>query len=482
MPRITPSRDHSIWLNHIIHPQGELLGTLRGVKPRELVVLSLDGERGTWRRYKQPTEGPCPEGFIPHDENAKTIWKRLQERGTQVEITFVSSLGPPADPAPSVKKPRGRRKPKPAVRVPPWVSAGGPIQGNVLCLGIDVAWWGGQAGKSNKATRSECLAIAKRLDGCWQPLAIRRIDLTPKNNDDAKNDDKVANADAKAELLAEAIRQIVNEARGDWGDEFSVVVAADVPLRATERKHLPEPSRSRDPRDKKAKKKDDKKHPPVAAKRQCDIAWSEAKKAHDDQWRDFQILPGAPLYPRVRCLIKQLEGMGFTLLKQPNDAPNKRVAIEVFPNEVLWSAGVLGHTDSLNASAIRAYKKIGKAKATLPSAAFLAICETTLYPAMRVAGLPNDVQDDWHQTVVNHLRAEGILTDAPSVGRTGKKFDDCIDSFLSLMAGVAFADGRAHVHLGEDHEDGHIVGPGFTDGLVGEGKASNGTTTHEELN
>ena len=46
-------------------------------------------------------------------------------------------------------------------------------------------------------------------------------------------------------------------------------------------------------------------------------------------------------------------------------------------------------------------------------------------------------------------------------GVTGKCFDDAIDSMLSLIAAASFLDGRAHLHQGDDPQDGHIIGPGL---------------------
>ena len=39
MPLIKRSRDHSIWLKHIIDSQGDLVATLRGLEPGQIVVL-----------------------------------------------------------------------------------------------------------------------------------------------------------------------------------------------------------------------------------------------------------------------------------------------------------------------------------------------------------------------------------------------------------------------------------------------------------
>jgi hypothetical protein len=62
---------------------------------------------------------------------------------------------------------------------------------------------------------------------------------------------------------------------------------------------------------------------------------------------------------------------------------------------------------------------------------------------------------------LSNLRHDKVITDDPAEGRSGKSFDDCLDSFLSLTAVVAFVDGIAHVHQGNDPSDGHIVGPGL---------------------
>jgi hypothetical protein len=80
---------------------------------------------------------------------------------------------------------------------------------------------------------------------------------------------------------------------------------------------------------------------------------------------------------------------------------------------------------------------------------------------MRAACLDDETCERWYQTFLEQLRHDNVIKDDPAEGRSGKSFDDCVDSFLSLTAAVAFVDGIAHVHQGKDPNDGHIVGPGL---------------------
>jgi len=70
--------------------------------------------------------------------------------------------------------------------------------------------------------------------------------------------------------------------------------------------------------------------------RQCDKGWRESKKASPAGWRNVNIMTGAPIVPRVRCLITKLEEMEFEVFTSDSRTPDK-VLIECFPNETIWS-------------------------------------------------------------------------------------------------------------------------------------------------
>jgi hypothetical protein len=445
MPHIIRSRDHSIWLKHIIDPQGDLLATLRALEPGQAVVLRLGQQEGLWRRFQRGKDGKQAEALNCADDRAKTIWDAIPSDGSSVEISLVR-IGEIDTAQPIRRRTRSGLAEKNVNLT--FTPASSRLEGDVLCIGIDIAWWGGQAGASKKQTRSECLAMTTRLNGVWSNLEIHRVDLTKSDNPEA--DDFTANADIEADLLVDAI----NDALSRFTTVPQVVLAGDVPMMALARPKLPRPNKKKERRQKDVESR-------IVEYRQCDLKWQMDRGNSPSRWRDVQILPGAPLYPRVEKLVARLQGIGFKLYQYPCNAHSPRTLLECFPNEVLWSAGVLGHAEKLTAASLRAYKRIGKGNVKLPSDVFLALCRQTLFPAMRAACLDDTTCERWYETFLKQLRRDKVITDDPAEGRSGKSFDDCVDSFLSLTAAIAFVDGIAHVHQGNDPYDGHIVGPGL---------------------
>jgi hypothetical protein len=443
-PHIKRSGDHSIWLKHVIDPQGDLVATLRRLEPGQIVTLRLGQQEGMWRRFQRGKDGKLSEAFNCADDRARNIWNAIPlDASVEISLVRIEAI----DTAQPIRR---RSKSSVARRNSDleFTRASSRLEGEVLCIGLDIAWWGGQAGASKRQTRSECLAMATRLNGVWGELEIQRIDLTKSDNPGA--DDQTANADVEADLLINAISDAISR----FAAIPQVVLAGDVPMMALPRPELPRPNKKKERRQKDVESR-------IVDYRQCDLKWQMARSNSPPRWREVPILPGAPLYPRVEKLLAKLQAIGFRLYQYPCNSHSQRTLLECFPNEVLWSAGVLGHAGQLTAASLRAYKKIGKGNVKLPTDVFLALCRQTLFPAMRSAHLDANTSDRWYETFLKQLRHDNVITDEPAEGRSGKYFDDCVDSFLALMAAVAFVDGIAHVHQGNDPYDGHIVGPGL---------------------
>jgi hypothetical protein len=443
-PHIKRSGDHSIWLKHVIDPQGDLVATLRRLEPGQIVTLRLGQQEGMWRRFQRGKDGKLSEAFNCADDRARNIWNAIPlDASVEISLVRIEAI----DTAQPIRR---RSKSSVARRNSDleFTRASSRLEGEVLCIGVDIAWWGGQAGASKRQTRSECLAMTTRLNGVWGELEIQRIDLTKSDNPGA--DDQTANADVEADLLINAISDAISR----FAAIPQVVLAGDVPIMALPRPELPRPNKKKERRQKDVESR-------IVDYRQCDLKWQMARSNSPPRWREVPILPGAPLYPRVEKLLAKLQAIGFRLYQYPCNSHSQRTLLECFPNEVLWSAGVLGHAGQLTAASLRAYKKIGKGNVKLPTDVFLALCRQTLFPAMRSAHLDANTSDRWYETFLKQLRHDNVITDEPAEGRSGKYFDDCVDSFLALMAAVAFVDGIAHVHQGNDPYDGHIVGPGL---------------------
>jgi hypothetical protein len=67
----------------------------------------------------------------------------------------------------------------------------------------------------------------------------------------------------------------------------------------------------------------------------------------------------------------------------------------------------------------------------------------------------------WLSALWDWLSKEEMIVSG-NEGKTGKSFDDAIDSMLSLIAAVSFVDAHAHIHQGDDPLDGHIIGPSLS--------------------
>ena len=315
------------------------------------------------------------------------------------------------------------------------------ITGSVLCMGIDVAWWGGQTGPRNADTRSECLAWATRTDGGWSDLSIKRVDLNESYNPEA--DPYTPNADPNAATLLAEIRKIV----GDESRELKAVIALDAPLLARDRPDLPRPRKAHEEGTK------------GGVYRECEVVWQKRKRQSSSRWRQIKVLAGALQTPRLKHLVSGLEMLGLPVYRHPCIREIRGVAVECFPNEVIWSAGVLGHAADLTWASLQAYKRLGDKPIRLPSPVFNALWPYTLRPALNAASLDDRTINRWLSSFGQWLHNDGVVTDDPAEGAAGKKFDDAMDSVLSLAAAVGFVEGAAHIHQGAV-EDGHIIGPG----------------------
>jgi hypothetical protein len=175
-------------------------------------------------------------------------------------------------------------------------------------------------------------------------------------------------------------------------------------------------------------------------------------------WRAINIQPGAPLPPRIAAVVEKLAAAGFGLYLRPEVPLSKRVLIECFPNEVIWSAGALGCFGKSTFNSMVAYKQMGKSRTVLPLDLLEGVCAHTLRPCLEVAGLNAEA---WFSSFWKWLSADQFVVSG-GVGTTGKCFDDAIDSMLSLIAAASLVDGHAHVYQGDNPQDGHIVGPGLS--------------------
>jgi hypothetical protein len=317
-------------------------------------------------------------------------------------------------------------------------------------MGIDVAWCGGHTGRSKANTRCECIAFTTRVNGVWDRLEIQRIDLNGTYNPKAGPTEP--NSDPEAVTLLDGIAKLIS----NYTDVHRRVVALDVPCLAMDY-GLPTPEKApkREEGDEKQK-----------CFRQCDDLWKVALGKSPRGWRHFKVLPGAPLYPRVTNLITGLGRLGFLLYGHCPTEETVNLLIECFPNEVIWSTGIVKTVRTgLNGWVMQLYKRLGEKRCLeMPADIFEGLWRHTLQAAFKATQLPDDTVDSWLQSFRDWLILDGTLNKNTGHGVTGKKFDDAVDSVLSLTAAVAMVQGVAHVHQG-DPDDGHIIGPGLMEVL-----------------
>jgi hypothetical protein len=324
MAEIRRTADHSIWFNSRNYRQqagDPLLGTLNALAGGQRIALLFDGARGTWERYR---EGAL--ALRPIDHAARSAWHATADRigeWFRLEMASDGQLSP-TGPTMSAKvsKPSKMRTGEPR---PPDDAAGAvafvPTKayqcGPALCLGLDLAWWGGST--DDPDSQHDALACLPLGDEHSSPR-YQRVTLSA----DPHSNQFAPNCDPDATEILDAIEKIIEQHRAS-----KVVLAVDAPLVA-EARALP-------PRSKRAAA--------GMARRQPDNALAAAIAAGPAGWRQVcHIQPGAPLCPRVAALVEGLIARcGFRLYA--HDAPGMpdRLLIECFPAEAIWALGCLQH-------------------------------------------------------------------------------------------------------------------------------------------
>ncbi len=304
---------------------------------------------------------------------------------------------------------------------------GYPNLNPTLCIGLDIAWFGGS--QNNHASKFDFIVAAL---------------IEPKNgliNFDCQRI-RLMDRDPEAELTFHALNEIIANFNGKFEQ---VVVAIDAPLQATPR-NLP-------PRQ------------PLAdsgtiQRRACEEVLNLHRKNIDRAcggskgWHP-NIQPGAPLAPRIEALLNKI-GNTFDLWTQEH-SNSPKLLIECFPAEAIWAAKRMGwYPANINAIQAKAYKK---QKGNILTAQNVTdLITTTLWPFGNTCD-----QSVWNR-VVNHLLV-AILGDNDWRNNDcypgGKMLDDVVDSMICLTTAIGYTTGIAHVWHDQNHpNDGHIIGPG----------------------
>ena len=303
----------------------------------------------------------------------------------------------------------------------------------MLCIGLDIAWFGGSKGDSY--SQYDCLTWAlldRGASGTWSLTAhLKRV--------------KLRDRDPTASQLIDAIRELLE----NHSTVGRVLFALDAPVQAIRDPNLPERA-SQPPKG-------------TIEQRACEKYLGRYRQAIDkeaggaDNWHP-NIQSGAPLAPRVKNLLAGLRRLGFALWTRATaDAP--KLVIECFPAEAIWAMKRLDRFDPLfTASRVKCYKDQGG----------------SLLTRAQVEDLTRTVLDAFSEDTGNSKLWDAVVghaltwmySDLTWRARNdrfhgGKLLDDVVDSMICLATALSYAHDQAHLWQDPDHtDDGHIIGPG----------------------
>lgn len=434
-------RDNQFWYTNCAFAH-----LLVGAATITLNITGL-GIRALTRAAQGGNPQPTTSFTLPSDAD-KVWWRAHNHQHVRVELLAiggalppsVASAQPPVAPPPTPihppAPPHTATQPRPAHV---GSGEGATWAGSVLCIGLDIAWFGGSAG--DRDSQYDCLAWALLNRFPYQPFSLtahlERIALQ--------------NRDRDASQLLRAVGALL-ERHSEAG---RVVFAIDAPIQAEHRPTLPVRAAP----------------PPLGTieQRACEVFLSQERQRIDraaggaNNWHP-NIQSGAPLAARVMHLLAGLDRLGFRLWKAADRAA-VRLVIECFPAEAIWAMKRLNRFETaLTAAEVKCYKDQRRNTLT----------------AQQVADLTHTVLDGFaadsgHSAVwtvlvehaIDWMCSDATWRNSPDAYRGGKLLDDVVDSMICLATSLSYAHGRHHVW--QDHtcpDDGHIIGPGNLDALL----------------
>lgn len=397
----------------------------------------------TLTRAAPGRDGRPTTSFTLRDRSDRRWWEEHRGRHVRVELLAVhpgvqAPSVPPGVPRTSPPRPTAREPVRPEPSPAPDAESV-RLPGSVLCIGLDVAWFGGSAG--DRDSRYDCLAWACLTPGggTGRPWSggLERVALPDR--------------DPRGDRLLGAI-DVLLETHGAAG---RVVFAVDAPVQASPRPRLgvrpASPKRGE------------------VQPRACDRYLGRCLKAIDRAaggsggWHP-NVQPGAPLPPRVMNLLSGLRQRGFSLWTEADRGAIKLV-IECFPAEAIWAMRRLGrYPPSATAERVKEYK--GQRGTHLTSQ------QVRDRVRLVLGGFAADSGDPGHwgrlvDDAVARMLADRTWQPDPGKYRGGKLLDDVVESLICLATASSYAHGLSHVWQDpDDPDDGHIIGPGRLDHLV----------------
>lgn len=347
------------------------------------------------------------------------------EADVSASVTTAAPAPVPPPPAPMAQE-RPRRQP---------AGPAGELECDqpVLCIGLDVAWFGGS--RNDRHSRYDCLASTVLGDeAAHGHLELRRVALGTGRDPEAKQ-------------TLQAVRELIDSYDGIG----QVIFAIDAPIQARDRPQLGvRLGGGRSPVERRAAEN-----------------WLSAHRQEIDRsaggaggWHP-NIQPGAPLATRVIHLLNGLVDCGFELWTA--DRRNaSRLVIECFPAEAIWAARRFeGFRPELTAPCVKAYKKQNRTQLGRDQVETLA--DNVLHGFATPTGNP-PLWESLRQRALEWMLADGAWQTRDGQYRGGKLLDDVVDTMICLATSLSYAGRCAHVWFDpDDLDDGHIIGPGFRD-------------------
>ncbi len=309
---------------------------------------------------------------------------------------------------------------------------------NHVCIGLNVAWWGGQ-GRGNPASSADFL-LGNQV-GSLKPYR-QLVDLRSAPNPLAE-DHCQPNFDANADVTIAALRKEI--ARLEEASATGFILAVDAPLMTAQS--------GQSPRRRVAKKGDKG----GVSYRSCETRFVENVRARGGPFRRVvNIQPGAPLPPRVGRLSERLTGeLGFTYLTTFTEGETlpPRVLLEVYPFEAIWALGVAGYYGGNEPDWVTTYKKLERCIVSRGDA-----MEWARRPLRAFIPLLADVIDVTAAIdTVAHWACESRTSDDSF--KVTRRYEVLVDAALVWLTALAFRHGKYHVFRDAD-EDGALIGPG----------------------
>ena len=387
-------------------------------------------------------DGRPTKSFTLSDSADRAWWKTHHGHNVRIELLAVEGRRPPEPVRSSATSTTPKTPDRPATQLPKPTETESEVGsfGSVLCIGLDIAWFGGSA--NNPDSQYDCLAavhlLPARNPAERAKCTFARIRLDERDSD--------------AKQLLQGLADLLHAHPGVG----RIVLALDAPLQAAARDDLP------------ARKA--LSTPGTIKRRACENYLSEHRQRVDTAaggsggWHP-NIQPGAPLAPRVISFLEGLNKLGFEPWTQQNQL-SRRLVIECFPAEAIWAAKRLGrYADAVPVSQVKAYKNQGKALLTAERVRTLVLDVVDAF-----AEASGDIQV-WSKVLdagLSWLLADDTWkSNDPRLFRGGKLLDDVVDSLICLATSLSYVHGQSHVWQDPNHtNDGHIIGPGRLDGLL----------------